>query len=379
MLLVYDISILSNIPLITMDALPEDSPTKRLRPLFNIGVHDMPFLLEDASASQQQRDPDGAMQEEESEEEKGTGWIACTTDSILAMKDSLWDMLITMPPEHISHTKERVWPTVELPGKRVVKATQRDLRRYNALRTGLHRLAATARSDAEATETTNNEGLEATKAGSIYSSPEKVAEPSTWAALAYNGFMWWASAGEQLHSEEHEEAQRDAALLADLDRAPHSASMSMPSPLSQDYLLNTPLTALTSRSWRGDSAAKIELAIIAYFHRFTTQMLSVLGNAIEDAGPVYSDERDEEEDPDEEEVAVAGRDRAPLLRQRGDRAPGEDQGPVVTIDSRCVEHMGLDVWSEADALFISELSKRYFGQAASIEGRRVEVCGVRVC
>jgi hypothetical protein len=41
--------------------------------------------------------------------------------------------------------------------------------------------------------------------------------------------------------------------------------------------------------------------------------------------------------------------------------------------------MGLDVWSDADAFFIRELSVKYFGRPARIEGKGVEVCGVRVC
>ncbi|KFH49082.1 hypothetical protein ACRE_000190 [Hapsidospora chrysogenum ATCC 11550] len=39
--------------------------------------------------------------------------------------------------------------------------------------------------------------------------------PLSWTGLAYNGYMWWASAGEQLRSEEQEESAQDATLLAD--------------------------------------------------------------------------------------------------------------------------------------------------------------------
>lgn len=39
--------------------------------------------------------------------------------------------------------------------------------------------------------------------------------PLSWTALACNGYRWWASAGEQLRSEEQEESAQEAALLAD--------------------------------------------------------------------------------------------------------------------------------------------------------------------
>ena len=45
---------------------------------------------------------------------------------------------------------------------------------------------------------------------------DKVVEPTTWAALAYSGFIWWASAGEQRRGNDAEESAHDATLLADL-------------------------------------------------------------------------------------------------------------------------------------------------------------------
>jgi hypothetical protein len=41
--------------------------------------------------------------------------------------------------------------------------------------------------------------------------------------------------------------------------------------------------------------------------------------------------------------------------------------------------MGLDVWSIADAAFVKDLAAAYFRRVARIEGKGVEVCGVRVC
>ncbi|KAH8176310.1 hypothetical protein LIA77_04728 [Sarocladium implicatum] len=381
---VYNISVLSNIPLSVMDFLPSDSPTQRLRPLFTIGVHDIPFLMEDAEASKRRKDPNEAAVDDDA----GTGWIACTTDSILAMKDTLWDMLITIPPDYAANAQEKVWPVVECPRGKPIKATQRDLRRYVALRAGLNRLMATTPAIESPSASRHEHGPRPSTSSSgppkatheAYVATDKVAEPPSWAALAYNGFMWWASAGEQLRSEEHEETQRDAALLADLGSSPN-ASMSMPRPSSQSDLLSASLASLTARRSAGDGAAKVELAIIAYFHRLTTQMLSVLADSVESADEGYSDEAEDEEEEEEEasttrdtpaegagENAVE-RDGQPLLPNGID---ADDDMSAVTVGSRSMEDMGLDVWSSGDAVFVRELMKMYFGREARIEGKGVE-------
>jgi len=84
-LAVYDISVLSNIPLAVADLLSSTAPPQRLRPLFCIGVHDIPLLEDDLRAQKAAAATPGS---EDAGEEKGCGWIACTTDSILAMKSS---------------------------------------------------------------------------------------------------------------------------------------------------------------------------------------------------------------------------------------------------------------------------------------------------
>src|SRR5438876_473229 len=96
--LVYDISVLSNIPLAVTDLLAPTAPPQRLRPLFSIGVHDIPFLEDDLKASSSQ--PVIEDEDEDETEEAGRGWIACTTDDIITMKNSLYDVLITLPPSY---------------------------------------------------------------------------------------------------------------------------------------------------------------------------------------------------------------------------------------------------------------------------------------
>ncbi|KAG6107533.1 hypothetical protein E4U31_008321 [Claviceps sp. LM219 group G6] len=403
---VYDISILSNIPLSVADRLPAPSPTSRLRPLFTIGVHDIPFLMDDLEAHKRRQD--GLA---DPEDEAGSGWIACTTDSILAMKDTLWDMLITMPPpNNTTHASpsfsssspssssspthlydahpDKAWPKVEYPRGTPVKATQRDFRRFNALRTGLLRLA-TSTSDPEPD---SPRSVPSAVRPSISRShcivkderdetTDTLIEPITWTALAYNGYMWWASAGEQLRSEQQEEAFQDAALLADLAPSPQHSPISLPRSSSRE-LASESLSSLAARHGGASSTsggtpeARTELAIIAYFHRLTTQMLSVLLDLVDSADEAYpSSYRDEDdadsggEDEDEDEDGA-------LLR---DGSEDRFEHRAITVDSRGLETMGLDVWSATDGSFVQDLMGVYFGRGARIEGKGVEICGVRVC
>lgn len=402
----YDISVLSNIPSSVCDVVDPAASVQRLRPLFNIGVHDINYLVEHQAAMKQRSNGDG---DEDSAiiDEASSGWVACTTDSILAMKENLWDMLVTMPPPHSSNAQDRVWPTVECPKGVPVKATQRDLRRFRSLKLGLTRLAALSAQPPQESalspqsETTDSSapaasGIRLSQAparpstSSANESPcrtlladdetEKIVEPTTWAALAYSGFMWWASAGEQRGSDEVDEAAHDGSLLADL--APHApapqrrASFNAPPPSAS---LVDSVSSLTARRTAGDGEddedrARIELAIIAYFHRLTTSLLGVMADIVD------STDEDDFIGADLGEVVAAlgeaedGEDARLLLN--GD---GEGSGGWVRVDSDALAQMGLDVWSKADAEFVAELAARYFGRRAYVETKGVEVCGLKVC
>ncbi|KAI1344258.1 hypothetical protein F5Y15DRAFT_365972 [Xylariaceae sp. FL0016] len=355
---VYNISILSNIPLSAYDLVSSDSPPYRLRPLFSIGVHDIPFLMDDAKASRDRTNSSTDQQE------LGTGWIACTTDSILSNRDTLWDMLITMPPAHAANAKKHIWPTVECSHGVPVKATQRDFRRFHHLKAGLVRLQATANSPG-ASPTTPRTMVQSQGNDSFVDDADPIIEPMSWTALAYSGFMWWASAGEQARTEQAEEASHDSALLANLN--PASMSMNM----SRSVDLDASLSSLTPR--RSTSAAttipldpdeaRTELAIIAYFHRLTTQILTTLADIVEST----SDDAMEDESPMEEDDALI------------DSSESEVPGRGVRIGDERMKRMGLDIWSPSDNEFVKETLKTYFDRKAFVEGKGVEVCGVRVC
>ncbi|OLN83416.1 Uncharacterized protein ANR2 [Colletotrichum chlorophyti] len=370
-LAVYNISVLSNIPQTVTELLAPSTSSQRLRPLFTIGVHDIPFLVDDFEASKRRK----AEGNDAVIDESGSGWIACTTDSILAMKDTLWDMLITMPPPHAPNAKEKVWPTVECPRGTPIKATQRDLRRFRALKSGLARLTATTprsrTADSPRLETPTSFKL-TTGAFPVSSSDsdealDRIVEPLSWTALAYSGFMWWASAGEQARSEEQEEAAHDAALLADLGLTPHTPSMTMPTHRHRSSVTGStddPAGNIPSQPTAGseDDDARTELAVIAYFHRLTAQTLTVMAELVESSDGCYEDEEDDdEEDEDADDIPL-----------RSDR---ETNRRYVRVDSHALESMGLDVWNAHDGEFVKELMAKYFDRQPYIEGKGVEVCG----
>lgn len=335
--------------------MPADAPAHRLRPLFTIGVHDIP-ALEQAG----RRDGDNAPPNDES-----AGWIACTTDSILAMKDTLWDVLVTMPPPTSSNAATKMWPTVECPRGQPIKATQRDLRRFRALKAGIAHIAvATKPSDTpdsprpeSTTNTRPSTGGSTVVGGESEDALDKVVHPATWAELAYGGFMWWASAGEQRHGYEHDEAVHDASLIADW--APAMAGSPSPGPTREGTDSTTSFGERRMSSSLDD--AQVELAIVAFFHRLTTDILTVVADAVDAV---------EGESPYEDESESDGAEARLIPRS---------EGRPVRIDSAAFELMGLDIWSAADGEFVKNVADVYFGKGADVEGKGIEVCGLRVC
>jgi hypothetical protein len=323
-------------------------------------VHDIPFLEDDLKAAKATAVMPNEGEDET--EESGHGWIACTTDDILAVKNTLYDVLVNLPPAYSANAKDKVWPKLESPRGTEIKATQRDLRRYRALKWALSRSIAEPESPALSRTTSAESGhmnafadsptVPTLTADSILldtSDTDSIVEPLSWSALAYSGFMWWASAGERRLATEDED-ENDSILLDGFGPDPQTPrSARSRSEASLPQMLQGP-----------NMSGKKEMAIIAYFHRLTTRTLTILSDIID---ATTSDDEGEE--------------ATPLRQDSAEEA--EDEGPPIFVTSADVAKMGLDKWSSSDHAFVVELAKAYFGRTANVEGMSIDICGIRIC
>lgn len=373
--IVYDLSLLASIPNSLLSLIPsEDLPSARPRALFNVGIHDIPYLSSFINKT--------ATSDEDS------SWIACTTDSVLSMKHELYDVLVTLPPHHSKNAAEKAHPKISVmapaSGKRnqpqsfELKATQRDARRYSLLCKILRQLSPDERAE-DAAETDDSD------AASTYSS-SSVVEPFSWTRLAYTSFIWWASAGESRDglSEEEEEQQieQDTRLLASVE--------SLPVHLSGSSSRRRSMQADGSASGLGPQQQPLEVGLVAYFRGLTTQILATVSDVIarhDDDGDEYANTFPDDEDTpyhdDEDLTHQSGPEpepSAPLLRGEDRNAPSdspENTDPVV-ITTADMTTMGLDIWSPADRVFVEELAKTWWGREARVDTARFRCCGVAV-
>ena len=390
----YNISILSNIPSSVSEMIPLEPLPSRLRPLFSVGIHD----IDDLSRKNQSKDCNQA---------PDYGWIACSTDDVLTVKTDIYDVLVTIPPCYSTKSNEKVWPRVKNSLNQELKASQRDLRRYRTLRQSIKRQFPRLRSaspyggrprtskDTAFSETTDDdddtvtneqtallalENTHETFDDASSTTDEQLIEPLSWSALAYNSFMWWASAGEKRAGLE-EEVDRDAAMFRDFNgpsyadatpgtggggRQSRSGRRSSGNPMTPSGGGNMSASGLMTD---GSSAAP-EMAIIAYFHRLTATILSTLAQLVE---------REEAEENGEEQVvegSVEGEQTSG--REEGGEAKDEVGRPPVFVGSEDMVRMGLDVWSDADKKFVEELLDLYWGRKADVQGGHIECCGVRI-
>jgi Domain of unknown function (DUF4484)/DENN domain-containing protein 11 len=367
---VYDISIFSSTPISLANSLrlPSESLV-RLRPLFSVGIHDIP-LLEELSkgaalpGSTAPNDNYSAVAEDDEDEEiptepQNVGWLACTTDEIIAMKPSLYDIVVEMPSSHLGNPKGRKIPTIKISGEtKEMKATQRDWRRYKVLRRALRPLrvrsntAENGHADDDEDETPlilksftnmdNDDGGTDDGEG---------VEPTSWSELAYSSFMWWASAGEKDESLMDEESQ-DLALLGNLAELAHQVADAKrykdeeeadnDTDSTQDSTSDP--TAVPEDSERKD--ARLQMEVISYFHRLTKNIFDVCSDVLSND-------------------------------TREDNINFDDDLP--RVDREALRSMGLDGWSTSDKEFIRSFFELWFEREVIVDPLGVECCGVRIC
>ncbi|KAF2120313.1 hypothetical protein BDV96DRAFT_595865 [Lophiotrema nucula] len=296
----------ATIPITVSELLPPGADSlHRLRTLFSLGIHDIPLLEQLKSSNNNQSDGELPAQ----------GWAACTTDEIIATKAQLYDIIVEIPHSYDADPDKRKWPSIKTSDGTRIRASQRDVQRFRLLQHELRKydrysdeangdtedgddIALLSRSRSFEDDSSENESYDDT-----------VAEPMTWSRLAYLGFMWWATAGEE-KAYGSAERERDRELLGDLS----------------DFQENG-----------------LHTAIIAYFHRSTSSLITNLAGIIEAA--------DDEDDVDEQVLDI-GRDD--------------------------MSRIGLDTWSETDKAFLQEFLWIYFGRRAEVHGASLECCGVRI-
>lgn len=170
---------------------------------------------------------------------------------------------------------------------------------------------------------------------------EQVCEKLSWREIAYTSFIWWASAGEK----RRDPSAEDSDLEDDDDDGDDDNDLAAPlaSPDS-DTLPLYPRPRHHHHHHRrrrsSDPPGSMEMEIVAYFHRLTGRLLSVMADIVE--------EGDEEED--------------------------------VFFSLEDVERLGLDRYSEGDVKFMRAVCRRYFGREASVEQGGWNCCaGVKWC
>ncbi|PGH12023.1 hypothetical protein AJ79_04532 [Helicocarpus griseus UAMH5409] len=367
---VYDLSLLSSLPQSLIPLLPQNAlPALRPRPLFSIGIHDMLYLSSLSSPSVS--DPDSC-------------WIACTTDRVLSHKSDLYDILVTLPPPYSKHAPAKIYPKLTLSPPHptnnkqqkpiTLKATQRDARRYLTLKSGLHELARGESGSAVDEEDDSDNS-------STFSSTT-IVEPVSWPLLAYTSFLWWASAGEKREDVSEGENEQDSRLLLiDNDNAPN--------PTYPGNLSRRGSIALLDHS----NHQPREIALITYFRRLTTQIFTVVSDAIarqDQSSGVDDDNYDRNDSARLEDDDVSNPDvddhstldasaslNEPLLPSSS-RHDSPDDDEIITITSSDMTEMGLDAWSASDRAFVEEFVGVWWGRKAQVHGARINCCGVQI-
>lgn len=314
-------------PRALQESVSTENGRARLQPLFNVGVFDITRL-----------------------ETHEDGWMACTTDDILGEKKKLYDLLVEMPSPNAApgHT----WPKLRTPEGELVKATQRDLRRYNSLRKELRRIERSTSAHRQYRDT-DSESLDGSQEDDVpLIQPEKqlleddsdvlqaaeteIVQPESWSSVAYKSFMWWASAGE-MDAWEADEAMVDQALLQDL---PDLNNIAVSGHEADDGGTAEDDVDLT------ESAHRVATILVAYFHRVTEAILQTLADNIEHA------------DDDTEE--------------------GYEEDPI-EVSNDDMRRMGVDPWNAGDRQFVQDVISIYFKREACLEDNSLNMCGLRLC
>lgn len=327
---VHVLSFLSTLPLAASNII-QDATLMHPKPLFNIGINDITHL--------QSLLPQRANDSTEGSITSDIGWIACTSDALIATKIDLYNLKVDL-----SSTSSH--PTICLSSGGQIKGTQRDARRYHRLR---HALSASTDIDfnvqfSDAASNQDETPLLRTRSQDSRAStlPRQISEhrESTdalpWPAAAYESIMSWTWADESAAGLDAED-EHDQELYDDVRTKAQASTQQSVRRVDAETVISLPLPSP-------------EETVIAYFRGWTASILGTL------AGIVESETR-----------AHASQNTADTP------FPGR-----IYVAKDDLVRMGLDVWSERDKEFVRAMSRKYFGVEADVAGASVELCGMRI-
>lgn len=333
--IVYNFSVLSSFPRSLLPYIAETRPAARgLRPLFNVGVADIPTLT------------------------SKDGWIACTTDDVLASKPELFDVVVFLPGESARRAAQKQYPKILLSSpellkhfpKHGAKSTQRDAVRYESLVRGLKRYPPSTITNPKpvqipmAPEGPTDDVASILSSSTIQSRGE-VVETASWSRVAYTSLLWWATAGARrdgLTEEEEDERERDDILLGAEE----------------------------------DEDVTKEVAMVGYFRRLTGLMVQVISQMVQDEEESEDDGEGNEESNsgsivvEDEETGEEHQHLIPVQ--------SKEENEEVDVTTEDMAAMALDAWSSSDRKFVEEFVRLYWQRHAKVRSGRVECCGVRI-
>jgi DENN domain-containing protein 11/Domain of unknown function (DUF4484) len=328
---VYNTSVLATIPPSVSDLILNEP--NRLRTLFSVGVSDIPMLEQYSSEPSVQPDNASSTLVESTEVVNERGWVACTTDEILALKTHLYDILVILPHQNpFPSLKTPIspnHPTITLSSGEPVLPTIRDLRRWKRLCLELP-LPRPTGPDPEFDDLTYQR---------------------SWAEFVCGGLFWWATAGEAANAEDFENDSDDDYFLQETPARRGTLGEGVPLLQRSDTLDSfanigswdattpRPRTRSDTIMSRMTGFGEADVGVIVYFHRMTAKIISSL-SAIIDANELN------EED-------------------------GTDELPATKISPEDLMRMGLD-WNERE--YVRDLCMTWFGRKVAYNQHRSECC-----
>lgn len=276
----------------------EDLPPSQL--LFNIGIADIDQLSSTAN------------------------YIACTTDSILADKQTLFDIIVKLPHE----TNTSTWPLLFDSANKEIKATERDATRYHALSQHLELRPASSTSanavnrerytdevddeDAPLVPQRTNTSVRIDGNAVL----QEVLESRTWTGTAYRTLAQWS----------HPDAVESAETAFDADLG-----------LLQDF-------SAAARTRPAD--VRDLITILRFCEHHNSRILEGLAELSRSAG-----QNDEDDDA---------------------------QGSII-ISPLDVQDLGLDMYSVSDRAFVEQALPLLRKREGQVVDDGVRLCGVRIC